>query len=327
MRGVGLRRVLHPYINTKSVLSVLFCISPSKVNQKATIATLKFAVQAGMVKVKPVKEAVMTNWPMLVMGLKAMIEALNGDIDEHEKQIHAQQEEINRLMDDLQSAKVGTEHRETVSSRKSTIRAHHRKRSTMPKSVHEMLEAVHKNDEIQEEDQYDEKDRADIDELGVDDAMNQAIKHPRGEQEAVASVLGIEKEEYIRKSTIFSQTINFRESVNKHLAMVANQNIDDNFTYDDNQNMGEQQIDYEQDHMETDGWDRDQLAERCEVLESMLEAEKAMNESYLYSQQVIIDHLAETNEGLLQFFRVKFKLLDTVTSGVKKKKKKKKNKM
>lgn len=70
------------------------------------------------------------------------------------------------------------------------------------------------------------------------------------------------------------------------------------------------QIDYEQDHMATDNLDRDQLVERCEVLESMLEAEKALNESYLYSQQVIIDHLAETNEGLLQFFRVKFKLLD-----------------
>merc|ERR1711920_1155443 len=102
MRGVGLRRVLHPYINTKSVLSVLFCISPSLVNQKATVATLKFAVQAGMVKVKPVKEEIMTNWPMLVQGLKEMIEALNVDIDAREKQINEQTEEIHRLMDRLE---------------------------------------------------------------------------------------------------------------------------------------------------------------------------------------------------------------------------------
>merc|ERR1719357_1114310 len=76
-------------------------------------------------------------------------------------------------------------------------------------------------------------------------------------------------------------------------------------------------IDYEQEYMATDNLTRDQLVERCEVLESMLEAEKALNESYLYSQQVIIDHLADTNEGLLQFFRVKCNLL---TKGKKEKK-------
>merc|ERR1712203_1003529 len=60
-------------------------------------------------------------------------------------------------------------------------------------------------------------------------------------------------------------------------------------------------IDYEQDHMATTNFSREQLVERCEVLESMLDAEKALNESYLYSQQVIIDHLAETNEGYCSF--------------------------
>merc|ERR1719357_297718 len=82
-------------------------------------------------------------------------------------------------------------------------------------------------------------------------------------------------------------------------------------------------IDYEQEYMATDNLTRDQLVERCEVLESMLEAEKSLNESYLYSQQVIIDHLADTNEGLLQFFRVKCNLL---TKGKKEKTGKKKSK-
>merc|ERR1719427_1603922 len=104
MRGVGLRRILHPYINTKSVLSVLFCISPSLVNQKSTVATLKFAVQAGMVKVKPIKEAVVTNWPILVQGLKEMIEALNVDIDIREKKLNEQADEIERLNKNLENA-------------------------------------------------------------------------------------------------------------------------------------------------------------------------------------------------------------------------------
>jgi hypothetical protein len=81
-------------------------------------------------------------------------------------------------------------------------------------------------------------------------------------------------------------------------------------------------IDFEQDHIPVNHLKQSQLTERCEVLESMLEAEKALNQSYLYSQQVIIDHLAETNEGILQYFRYK-NLLDT---GGKKKKKKRSRK-
>merc|ERR1719436_2355019 len=97
MVGVGLRRVLHPYINTKCVLSVLFCISPSLLNIKPTISTLKFAVQAGMVSVKPIKEKVRTNWPTLVKGLNQNIVDLNKDIDERDKTIAELEAEIQRL--------------------------------------------------------------------------------------------------------------------------------------------------------------------------------------------------------------------------------------
>merc|ERR1719233_2267586 len=78
------------------------------------------------------------------------------------------------------------------------------------------------------------------------------------------------------------------------------------------------------DHMPEDSRDLQILADKCEVLESMLEAERTMNASYLYSQQVIIDHLAETNEGLLHFFRVKKNLLESPSSeaGTKRKKEK-----
>merc|ERR1712154_495516 len=55
MLGNGLRRVLHPYINTRTILAVIFTFSPSINNSKATESTLKFAVTAGMVKVRPVR--------------------------------------------------------------------------------------------------------------------------------------------------------------------------------------------------------------------------------------------------------------------------------
>jgi len=315
MRGVGLRRVLHQYINTKCVLSVLFCISPSKVNQRSTIATLKFAVQAGMVKVKPVKEAIMTNWPMLVKGLKKMIEALNVDIDERDKQIEAQDNEIDRLMDALGSSKVNGGVDVTINRGHSD---HHiRSRSKLPENISVLLVEVDKSDEERD---FDAKETADIDEYEVDAAMKEQINYARGEKEAVAAVLGIEKEEFIRKSTIFTST-HMKDSL-KLPAYASEAQM--NFGYADGQRKSPvETIDFERDQMDTDALTTDQLRERCEVLESMLEAEKSLNESYLYSQQVIIDHLADTNEGLLQFFRVKFKLLDTTK---KKKKRKKKSK-
>jgi len=325
MRGVGLRRVLHPYINTKSVLSVLFCISPSKVNQKATIATLKFAVQAGMVKVKPIKEAVMTNWPLLVEGLKEMIANLNQDIDVRETQIRQQTEEINRLMELLESAD-GSDHKRAKSKLGRRNMNHLRKRSVLPGNLVTMLGDV---SELQKEAEiFDDMDTADVDEFEIDAEMKQGIDYARCEKEAVASVLGKEREELIRKSTTMFQSQNYSEAMNERILNLNQKNMAEAFTAaatkpeDDS----DKPIDYEQDHMATDDFTRDQLVDRCEVLESMLQAEKSLNESYLYSQQVIIDHLAETNEGLLQFFRVKMKVFEKGKKEGKKEGKKKRSK-
>merc|ERR1712173_301185 len=88
-------------------------------------------------------------------------------------------------------------------------------------------------------------------------------------------------------------------------------------------------VDFEDPQLDLEQLSREQLVEHCDVLRSMLEAEKTLNESYIFSQQVIIDHLAETNEGLLAYFRVKFqvlgdsgKRLSSKPDGKKKKKKK-----
>ena len=70
MVGTGLRRILHPYINNRTFMSVLFTLSPSVNNNKSTESTLKFAVTAGMVKVKPVKQEASVNLERLVQQLR-----------------------------------------------------------------------------------------------------------------------------------------------------------------------------------------------------------------------------------------------------------------
>jgi len=207
--------------------------------------------------------------------------------------------------------------------------SHIRKRSTLPLGVVQMLVEVPQFDE-DEGDNFDEKDTADVCESEIDAEIQQEIEHARGEKEAVAAVLGIEKEEYIRKSTYFSHnSTTFNDTIPDRLVTINNQpGISETFTYADDvpkpKNQENKPIDFEQDHIATINLNPNQLAERCEVLESMLEAEKALNGAYLYSQQVIIDHLAETNEGLLNFFRVKYKVF--LGDGKKKKKKTKKKK-
>jgi len=87
--GNGLRRVLHPYIDTKTYLSVLFTLSPSVNNAKATESTLKFAVTAGMVKVKPIVTKGKVNFKSLVAELKAHIEKQEQMIDGNNNKIEA----------------------------------------------------------------------------------------------------------------------------------------------------------------------------------------------------------------------------------------------
>merc|ERR1712176_770548 len=56
---------------------------------------------------------------------------------------------------------------------------------------------------------------------------------------------------------------------------------------------------------DTAGMKKDDLVDYCDELESKLIEEKTLRYGLQKSQQVIIDHLMETNEALLQWFKVK----------------------
>merc|ERR1711997_685179 len=103
--GNGLRRVLHPFIDTKTFLSVLFTLSPSVNNAKATESTLKFAVAAGMVKVKPIQTKGKVNFKSLVAELKAHIEKQEQMIDGNNNKIEAIRRQQNLTTMAVENAK------------------------------------------------------------------------------------------------------------------------------------------------------------------------------------------------------------------------------
>jgi len=362
MVGVGLRRVLHPYINNRCVLSVLFCISPSKLNIKATTSTLKFAVQAGMVTVKPIKERVFTNWPTLVKGLNENISNLNKDIDERDRIIAELEAEVERLRGELANAQSGPPTVQTDLPSPASInlpdqtpnsKSHTRQRSQLPTNIIAMFNMA--QDEIEEMDEMTKSQLlvADVKEDEVDAEVDQALQASndlRGDTDTVASVFGEKTEELIRTGR--QSTINLLHLNDTRASIVDNTSgdgtrrslkaplqipkstkntpasvrsvesdmldvLDEDMKLDE---LDDLNIDFEDPQLDLETLTRPQLVEHCDVLRSMLEAEKTLNESYIFSQQVIIDHLAETNEGLLAYFRVKFQVLG---DGKKKKKKKK----
>ena len=105
--GSGLRRVLHPYINTQTYLSVLFTLSPSINNAKATESTLKFAVTAGMVKVKPLATKGNINWETLAKELQAHIDRQEKIIEENNDQIESIERQIGRTREAIARVKRG----------------------------------------------------------------------------------------------------------------------------------------------------------------------------------------------------------------------------
>jgi len=228
-------------------------------------------------------------------------------------------------------------------------RTHTRQRSQLPTNIIAMFNMA--QDEIEEADEINNSQLlvADVKEADIDAEVDKALKETnqlRGDTDAVASVFGEKTEEIIRtgrESTI--NLLKLNEARSSHVGKTTSQvdsrssiklptvtvaqttrpsttqselDSDNLDMLDEEAKLEDLEINFEDPQLQLDNLSRTQLIDHCDVLRSMLEAEKTLNESYLFSQQVIIDHLAETNEGLLAYFRVKFQVLG---DGKKKKKK------
>jgi len=107
VRGNGIRRILFPFINTQTYLSVLFCISPASQNTSSTYATLKFAARACKIKTKPVK----AKKKQSLKQFKALLEEREEQLEE----LHADLQDLERDLD------ITTENFFTVKTHLNTL--------------------------------------------------------------------------------------------------------------------------------------------------------------------------------------------------------------
>jgi len=107
--GNGLRRILHPFINAATFLSIIFCLSPSRINNSSTIATLKFASRACKIKTKPVKAAkkqTLKQLKMILTEREEQIEELCGDLQDLERDLEVSTENFHSVKDQLNTLYV-----------------------------------------------------------------------------------------------------------------------------------------------------------------------------------------------------------------------------
>eukprot|EP01084_Bolivina_argentea_P130100 229697_1 len=93
-KGTGLRKILSSFISLKSAYSILFTLSASQNNEKATKATLKFARRTQLVQVKTIKakkkinkDAIIAELNMLISNLHDTMQKKNQTIEDLEKQM------------------------------------------------------------------------------------------------------------------------------------------------------------------------------------------------------------------------------------------------
>eukprot|EP00494_Astrolonche_serrata_P031310 UN31579 len=98
--GIGLRRMIKPYINANTYINVIFCMSPSFVNCASTESTLKFAARACKLKTAPVKAKRKINYQSLTSSLKDEISEKQAIIDQLENVIHECLQDGNKKLEE-----------------------------------------------------------------------------------------------------------------------------------------------------------------------------------------------------------------------------------
>eukprot|EP00494_Astrolonche_serrata_P024351 UN24609 len=99
--GNGLRRILHPFINNQTYLSVIFCFSPSIMNATTTQSTLKFAAAACRIKTKPVAVKKRKNMKKIVDELKSQLNASEENNNELLEEVESLENEVLRKDEEI----------------------------------------------------------------------------------------------------------------------------------------------------------------------------------------------------------------------------------
>merc|ERR1719420_2836159 len=86
-QGVGLRKLLYPFMTTNTMMSIVFTLSPSWDNVMPTRATMKFAQDACKLKMKPVADTGNKNWHKLYDKLKESLAKKDEIIEDLQEQL------------------------------------------------------------------------------------------------------------------------------------------------------------------------------------------------------------------------------------------------
>lgn len=304
MIGNGLRRILHPYINTQTYLSVLFTFSPSINNAKSTESTLKFAVTAGMVKVKPIQAEAVVN-------LEKLVEQLRKHIEENDKLIDTQNDKITDLTAELETTKQHAisdgnlpadftiesddDEDDDDNAISSSGGSGKKKRKKKRADAHQSVLNAHILEQLNELDAESDDDDYVLDDMFVtndEDAMA-AEKVEKEMEEALARMTAVANGAEIVKSAVGNVSGNDDEKAREAMLELnatlkaATADVTDSNAFDD--------IDMpvDLDELDTDG-----LKDHCETTWVQIEEDREEASNLKKSQQTVVSHLVETNEWL-----------------------------
>jgi len=105
-QGLGLRRCLHPFIDNKTFISVLFCLSPVLESCTITESTLRFATRVCSIKAVPHKVKVIKNWKKMVeemeQGMQEQKDKLQ-EMSDREEELSVKIVEVFRELENRQA--------------------------------------------------------------------------------------------------------------------------------------------------------------------------------------------------------------------------------
>ncbi|ETO17765.1 hypothetical protein RFI_19552 [Reticulomyxa filosa] len=326
--GNGLRRVLHPYINTRTYLSVLFTLSPSINNAKATESTLKFAVTAGMVKVKPVAMKGKVNWEcwstnceVMWKDKKKVIEDNNETIADLERQIARTKEAIERAKSGLpvkpkKQLKVKVEEVEKSYDTGGLVQDNVGSPRTQPVQMDDqvataLMEVL--DDSIM--DLMNELDEEFRDELQKEKELEKKQEQERAKHEQQLSQMGVQRRGRHRTQTVEENAEAMKIAIdvyNEHSRMAskinfAKKNVEKQFKQTEEEykklKAFHEQIKEEK---EMEKLDKTQLASHAVDLNILLREQETVTDGLKQSKQIMVDYLKEDGrEALIKWLQMR----------------------
>jgi len=332
--GNGLRRLLHPFINTNTHISVLFTVAPTKTNATITESTLKFAVQAGMVKVTPVASVSKRNIKKLLKELENTVAQQEGiinqkdvEIEEKDEQIEVLENEVGHLREEKERLEESGGPSNHLTPKRADIPKKHRahKRTATAEHADQLFANLNAYvAEIEGDDEYAARSPqltlaalAEADEDGTGElapALNVSMMTKHLPKVKTEQEIEIDKQVYSRSRA--RNSIRFEQSVISHIGIdpkmlnEEEESDDEEFAYNEDLlgNIAEEEGGEYQNFDDLEGDDREKLIEKIESLKTMLKEKDVICEQYKQAQIVMMDHLAETNEALFHFFKVRYRI-------------------